>query len=278
MGLSKKFSYLLAVLILLGLGLGLKLFIFDSGTAQSAIRVDSFPRSTVFINDRAVGQTPYINEKIAAGQYTVKIDSWQTKIKLTSGTLAYLSRNIGLSEDQSSGQVLTLEPLSSDKTTELAVVSNPDKAKVFLDGLDQGSAPLVLRNLTAGDHEITISQVGYSDEVIHSKIISGFRLNAMVKLGILSGSLATGSGQLRPTSDLIASFSGSELTKPYVVIKDTPTGFLRMRSDPSITATEVGQVKPSEKYPLLSEIAGWVKIKLPNIFGWVSDQYVDKIK
>jgi len=289
MGFSRRYFYFGALIPLVVIGLALKSYLTGNGATQSSIRIDSFPRSTIFINDKYVGQTPYTNEKISAGQYTVRLDpmaqpgetlgQWQAKIKLTAGTLTYVSRDIGASEEQSAGQILTLEPLSSDKDTELAVVSTPDKAKIFLDGLDQGSAPLVLRNMKAGDHEITISAGGFSDQIVHGKIVSGYRLNAIVQLGVASGgSTSTQSAQLRPTSDLIASISGSQITRPYVVIKDTPTGFLRTRSDPSPNATEVGQVKPSEKYPLLSETDGWVKIKLPNIFGWVSDQYVEKVK
>ncbi len=288
MGRSKIIFYFLGAVLLLAIGLGLKVFLSGNNTSQAALRIDSFPRSTVSINDKVVGQTPYNNEKITAGTYSLKLDPtlqsgeslhpWRTTIKLTAGTLAYLSRDIAPSDDQSAGQILTLEPLVSGKSAELAVISDPDKAKVFIDGLDQGVAPLVLKNILAGDHIVIVSQDGHSDQIVHGKIINGYRLNVIVKLGMLSGSQATGSAQLRPSSDLIASISGSEISKPYVIIKNTPTGFLRIRTDPTSTATEVGQVKPNEKYPLLSETADWVKIKLPDIFGWVSDQYVDKIK
>lgn len=287
MGLSKKFFYLLVVLLLVLVGLGLKIF-WSRSEAQAAVRIDSFPRSTVFINGKEVGQTPFIDEKIVAGEYAIKLvpkvqsgDTlmpWQTKIKLFEGTLTYLSRDIAPTEEQSAGQILMLERLASGKSAELAVVSSPDGAKILVDGLDKGKAPLVLRNVSAGDHDITISADGYSDQKVFGKVVAGFRLNVIVKLGILSGGSATGSAQIRSAADLIATVSGQEVVKPYVVIKDTPIGFLRVRAEASITATEVGQVRPAERYPLLAEGDGWVKIKLPNIFGWVSDQYIERVK
>lgn len=288
MGLSKKFFYLLAILLLAAVGLGIKVFL-GRGPARAAIRVDSFPRSEVIINDKEVGQTPFSDEKIIAGEYTIKLvpknssgDTlvpWQTKIKLSAGTLTYLSRDIAPTEEQSAGQILMLEQLASGKSAELAVISSPDGAKISIDGLDKGRSPLVLRDISAGGHEIVISADGYSDQKVSGKIVAGYRLNVIVKLGSLpNGQTATGSAQIRSAFDLIASQSGQELARPYVVVKDTPTGFLRVRIDPIATATEVGQIKPGEKYSLLAETSGWVKIKLPNIFGWVSDQYVEKIE
>lgn len=289
MGLSRKFFYLLAALLLLVVGgLGLKVFLASRSGIKAAIRVDSFPRAEVVVNGKVVGQTPFSDEKIIAGEYTIKLvpkissgdnlTPWQTKIKLSEGTLTYLSRDIAPTEEQSAGQILTLERLASGKSAELAVVSSPDGAKIFIDGLDKGVTPLVLRNVPMGDHEIVVSADGYSDQKVYGKVVNGFRLNVIAKLGILSGRSASDSAQIRSAADLIATQAGQELTRPYVVVKDTPTGFLRVRIDPGATATEVGRVKPGEKYPLLSETLGWVKIKLSDIFGWVSDQYVEKVK
>jgi len=204
------------------------------------------------------------------GEYKIKLlttDSmWEGKVKIFDGVLTYVSRDIARSNDLSSGQILTLEKLASDQSAELAVVSTPDQATISVDGLDSGKAPLMIHDISAGDHEIVISADGYSDQVIRGKIVAGYRLNAIIKLAKLPFI------QPVPTADLVSSSSA------YVLIKDTPTGFLRVRTDPSTDATEVARVNPGEKYSLLSEQTGWVKIKLSALSGWVSDQYVDKIK
>ncbi len=274
----KKFLLILAVTLAITAFLVVaKLFIFDLAAANyAAIQIDTIPKSTVFLNDKEVGQTPFYSEKLVSGEYKIKLGTWETKLKLPGKTLTYVSRNLGLSPDQSSGQILVLEKLSFDKVSELAIVSNPDSANVQFDGLNKGSTSLILQELSPGDHELIISQPGYSDQSVKAKTIAGYRLNVQVQLAKLSSNQSTSSAS-RPTSDLVSSSSGEPL-KPYVVIKDTPTGFLRVRTEASISASESGQVNPGEKYPLLSEVDGWVKIKLPGIFGWVSDAYVNKIK
>jgi uncharacterized protein YgiM (DUF1202 family) len=63
---------------------------------------------------------------------------------------------------------------------------------------------------------------------------------------------------------------------PYlVVIADTPTGFLRVRSTPG--GEEVGKVKPGDKLPFISENDGWYQVALETgETGWVSKEYSTK--
>ena len=64
-----------------------------------------------------------------------------------------------------------------------------------------------------------------------------------------------------------------------VVILETPTGYLRVRKEPSTLAEEVGRVKPGEEYELLDEDekTGWYKIQLDEgDEGWISNQYASK--
>ena len=49
--------------------------------------------------------------------------------------------------------------------------------------------------------------------------------------------------------------------KTYVKIRDNPQGWLRVRVDGAIDATESAKVKPGEKYEFLDEKTGWFKIK-----------------
>jgi hypothetical protein len=71
-----------------------------------------------------------------------------------------------------------------------------------------------------------------------------------------------------------------------VVILSTPTGFLRVRSEPSTLADELGTVEPDEEYELLEtdEETGWFKIKFTQeendeeIEGWISNQYAKMVE
>ncbi len=67
--------------------------------------------------------------------------------------------------------------------------------------------------------------------------------------------------------------------KPFIIIEDTPTGFLRVRMEPSTTATEAGRVNPGEKYTILEEDNGWYEIEYDEEkTGWVSGQYAEKVE
>jgi hypothetical protein len=68
-----------------------------------------------------------------------------------------------------------------------------------------------------------------------------------------------------------------------VQIKETPTGFLRVRQDASTSSAEVGRVKPGEQYAVLdSKTAGgvlWYKITYTETQdGWVSGEYAVKVE
>lgn len=259
----------------------LKIFIFDRTTNNSALRVDCIPKAEVFVNDQSVGQTPYFAEKMKPGDYKIKLvvpnSYWESKVKLTDGGLTYISRNLTESIDLQSGQILWLSKLLNDKSAELTVVSDPDSGNVTIDGLDKGKTSITLSDLELGDHEIVVSKQGFGDQVINGKLIGGWRLNVVVKLGKIN---SPPEALLTPTPTASPSAIPS-MSKPYVVIKNTPVGFLRVRSEPDANSTESGRVKPDEKYSILSEVSGWVKIRSATssaILGWVSDKYVEKVK
>ena len=66
-----------------------------------------------------------------------------------------------------------------------------------------------------------------------------------------------------------------------VEILSTPTGFLRVRSEPSTAGEEVAQVEPGDRFPYLDkdEDTGWFKIEYEDgEEGWVSNQYAKKVE
>ena len=64
-----------------------------------------------------------------------------------------------------------------------------------------------------------------------------------------------------------------------VVIENTPTGWLRVRSGPGTSYEVVTRVYPEDSFPLLGEEEGWYNIQIDEeTSGWVSSVYVNKIK
>ena len=61
-----------------------------------------------------------------------------------------------------------------------------------------------------------------------------------------------------------------------VVIRETETGWLRVRDAPSSAGVEVTKVKPKEKYILLEQDKDWLRIDLGDEkSGWILAKYAD---
>ena len=63
-----------------------------------------------------------------------------------------------------------------------------------------------------------------------------------------------------------------------IVVENTPTGWLRVRSGPGTNFIEIDRVFPKESFPLLEESGNWYKIEIEGrTNGWISAQYANKI-
>lgn len=276
---------------------------------KAALQVTSNPKTTVFLNEKHVGQTSFFDEKIKPGEYTLKLvpeqqdlvlDSWQTRVKLNPGILTVVNRNIGVSEDESSGYVLTLEKTTDKEKANIAVVSTPDNCVVNLDGEPKGFAPISLEDVSADDHLLTVSAPGYREEAIKAKTVKGYKLTISVQLAKTPEEEAkeeeatesakeeeetkkTTNETVKKSKESTSSAQADEMERPYVKIKDTPTGWLNVRSEPSTTGkdeTIVTKIDPGEVYKFIeSNEAGWYKIEYKEgEQGWISGKYAELYK
>lgn len=278
---KKAILIVIIFLAVLGFG-GYKLLSLRSG-GTSGLKVLSTPTASIFLNDKLIGKTPY-DDKYSSGEYILKLIpegissqtvSWQGKITLNPALLTYINRDLGTSELTSAGEILTLEKISQPQA-KLAVTSQPDGSTVLLDGQEKGTTPLSPIDITAGEHEVGVTSPGFTARTVRISAVTGYKLTASVQLALAPGQETTPSASATSSS---TTTSGKQVNKPYVVIKDTPTGFLRVRVDPSLSATEAAQVKPGEKYPYLDTNDGWYKITYDTgKSGWVSASYADKVE
>lgn len=291
------------VLLVTGLGLLIKTFFLDNSSETGALQINSFPKADVYLDNVKMGQTPFLNEKMAAGDYTVKLMAnnlvWAGKIKLTSETLTYVNRELGNDNNQTAGETLTLERLPGSDKGEITIISDPSGATVKLNGKDSGLTPLTLKNISPGDQELALSLASYRDRFLRGKVIASYRLNIAAQLAKNTetatnpeANSATPSAQLKPSATPTPGALSRKTTpsptptttsnlpaKPYVTIKSTPTGWLRVRNKPNTSGEEVAKVNPKEAYPLLDEQSGWTQIKLNDgSVGWVNDSYIEKMK
>lgn len=275
---KKVLAIILLFLVVLGLG-GYKLYA-SRPKGISGLRVVSQPPTSIFLNDKLIGKTPY-EDKHPPGEYILKlipeegssqISSWQGKINLLPQVLTYVRRDLGTSELTSAGEIVHLEKLQ-DPDAQIAVFSTPDAAVVLLDGAEKGVTPLTIREAVPGEHDVAVNITGFTGRTVRVQTIPAFKVTVNFQLALSQGTQeATISGSGSPT--VPPGGETEELKKPYVVIKDTETDFLRVRMGPSRAATEVAQLKPGQKVPYLEEQNGWYKVVYEeNKEGWISGKY-----
>lgn len=315
--MKRKLIFLFIILIIVIIVFVIYKVVSDQTPKLGALRIKSDPSVTIFLDNKHIGRSNY-DDKVAEGEYTLKLtpettvtstSSWQGKIKVYRNLLTYINAQLGDSEFTSAVDVLWLEKITS-KLSDLTVITNPDGASISIDGESKGISPVTIPNVESGDHTIIVMSPGFVTRTIKVKTTSGYKLIATIKMALAAKSLEA---DLSATTSAIASVSGQikskiiptptinlKITpklilsgtisptikqnvllpeKPYIIIKDTPTVFLRVRSDASVNASESGRVKPGESYSIKDTKNGWYQILFDGInIGWVSGQYADKVE
>jgi hypothetical protein len=306
-----KKSWLIAIVAVLALALGVFIFRgkFLNQGGPAALQISSTPTATVFLDGNSVGITPYFDDQLTPGEHTVKLVpeattdqlvSWETKVNLVANILTVINRTLGSSEDTSSGETLSLEKIAKKDSASLEIISVPDQAVVKVGGEPKGFAPVLIEDLSAGDYQVTVSAPGYQEKSISAHTVTGYKLTVAVQLA--KEEEGTEEEEATPSAEKKEEEEGTEeeeeeettptpttkaeatptasVAKPYVRIKETPTGWLRVREGPSTDATELAKVNPGETYSYLGETeSGWHKIEYEEgEEGWVSGVYSELVE
>lgn len=237
---------------------------------RAGLRVESNKKAKVLVNGSEVGNTPFQNESMTEGEYLVSLKpdeeatssvqvSWQGYVKLNGGTLTVVNRELADTQSASSGEVINLE-----KGNGVTVVSIPTSAVVSMDGKEIGRTPVKLNGVLSGEHQFLISKDNFLKRSIKASLVEGYNLNLSVDLAIAEVDLSK--VPTIPTTQTA-----------QVVVRATPTGFLRVRSEANLNSQEVGRVNPGETLVLLEELPNWDRVRLPDgQEGYVSSSYVEK--
>ncbi len=306
--LMKRLTWVIIGLLLIGGFFGIRSLL--SSRKKAALSVAATPKSTIFLDGEHLGQTPYYNEKLKAGEYVLKIvpessgqalNVWEGRVNLSPGILTVVNRELGLTQENSSGEILSFEPLADKNATSIAVVTTPDGAVVNLDGEPRGFAPISLDDISEGDHILVVSSPGYIERTIKAKTVKGHKLIASVQLARETNSLpededeeATESAQASPkpspspktspTSSPKASptSGGSNLDLPYVEIENEADGYVNCRSEPDTeggTDTIVTTLDHGGEFPLLDEQEGWYQVEYESGKNcWLTGKYAEKFE
>lgn len=286
------------ILLLIGLGgiVFMLLWIFVFGNTPSkkkaAIQFNAFPRSKVFIDDKEVGTTPYENDTIPAKDILIKLvpeatfsSSLEKRLSLNPSTQTVINWEFDADVEKTTGEILYLEKSGVKDKAGLMTTCVPDSCSVTVDGQMRGFTPLNIEDIEEGSHKVSISLPGYKTREVVARAIKNYRLAIEIKLAKemvldeLAGEEGTASAKTKETTGKKTGGSVNEIDKPYVLISETPTGWLRVRLEPSISATETAKVDPGDKFPLLDEELGWYKIEYEREkSGWISGRYAEKFE
>ena len=250
-------SYLLLATILFGCN--------AVGTSKpAALQVTSTPESSIFLDGKHIGKTPFFSDQLKSGQYLLKITaseaSYVDKITLTGGTLTVINRELANNFLAQSGETLWLD---SGKRG-LFVSSLPSEADIMVDGRLIGKTPFLLEKIEEGEHKIALIKGGFINREFAIKASSKYQVVADVTLA----SEIAKNPQPSPVP---------VLSVENVRILATPVGFLRVRREPSLSAPEIGRVKTGDELEVVQETKDWVKVKFDGKFGWISSQYTKKL-
>lgn len=291
--MKNKLILLLVLVVLFVLFVLIRFFVFDRQNAYGRLKIVSSPGSSVFVNNAIIGKTPF-EDKYKVGDYLIKLipegtstdtASWNGKVSVYKNAMTYVNRELGSSDITSAGEIFTTQKMATPPKNknygEIYIETEPQGAIVTLDNDEKGIAPLILQDVLRGDHEVSVFMPGFFRRTQKINVDPGYRVNASFKLAIDQSQTSVNT---QPKESTSSAKTGGE----YVTIDDNPQGWLRVRLDGTVDASEAAKVKPGEKYELMEEKNGWYKIKYNNnkdglyegefIEGWVSAEYSTKDK
>jgi len=228
-----KGKLILLTLLIVGFGIFVfvRFFILNNQNAFGRISAVSSPVASVFIDNVAVGKTPF-EQKYKVGEYMLKLipegtatdtASWQGKVKIYKNALTYINRELGSSDVTSAGEIFTTtkmeKPAKSSDLGEIYVETEPQGAIVYLDNDEKGVSSLILSEVMKGDHELSVFMPKFLRRTQKVNVDAGYRVNAVFKLAIdqsaVSGETAADKKKEKPE----ATESG-KIKKSYISILD----------------------------------------------------------
>lgn len=288
MSMKKLLPALFLLLFFLGLFLILaKLGLLNKSPAR--LQLETSPSARIYLNGEDLGVTPLTKTDLKAGPYTLKLvpepsgaslAPYETSVDLLAGDSVVINHVFAQAQSDSYGYTLELKKDPSGGTF-FSLVTDPDKANLTLDGSPKGYAPISKLEVTPGEHSLSLTSPGYKPQSFSVNTLEGYNLIVKAKLGAELITL-TPAPSASPSADLLASPSPSPLAPagPHVIVEETGTGWLRVRSEPSSSAQELGKANVGDTLPYLGDTTetGWLKVEWEGAPAWVSSRYVTLVE
>lgn len=294
--MKKKLLFLLFLFLVFGIFMGIRYVYLSQSKQEGRIQILSSPNANVIIDGKAFGKTPF-ESVFPKGQYSIKLvadsidasdsASWEGTVSVEADAGTFVSREIGINDITSSGVIMTVQPIDSKSakknTGQIEIQTQPDGSIVYLDDEEQGIAPLIAVDVESGDHELSVFSPGFFRRSQRIKVEPGYKILAHYKLAVdpshkkvekkPKGEIATDEASLNTTPTP----SIAKQDQLSISINTTDTGWLRVRQEPTLSASEAAKVKPGDRFNVLEEKSGWYKIEYSKgLTGWISTQYTTK--
>jgi hypothetical protein len=131
--------------------------------------------ASVLLGENYRGSTPLTIDGIDPGTYTVTFSRFG---------YSRLSLPVRVAAGKITAVTGTLIPLNGS----LGITTSPSGARILLDSADQGTSPVTLTNISAGNHTLTVIKEGYITTEQRVLILPGQTTPAAVLLDPLSSS------------------------------------------------------------------------------------------
>jgi hypothetical protein len=265
-----------------------QVFWIEKSTAQTVLSITSEPsNASVYIDNTEIGKTPFSTDNLTPGEYDFRIElpgheAQSNRIGITKGynlniSIKLFPTPIPVKVDLFEGSE-DLYDLSSDNSLVTSDTQNWAKAVVHWNS----SRGINLAGVGVNREPIFGYFVDYKGDLYNQRgelVVTPEQYEALAgagKGGYL-GRTSDGIGLTPLARDTYESLKNAVfLGGTTARIKETGTGWLRVRDAAGLTGTEIARVDVGETYPILEDTTDWVKIKISDeVEGWVSKTYID---
>lgn len=236
------------------------------------MEIISIPSAKVYLDGKEVGMTPYKKTDLTPGELEIKLIAengreYGKKIRLENGSTTVVNRNL---TDEGGGYSLLFEKTGYKNEAGLLVYSKPDRSAVAIDGEMKQYTPTRLDDVGVGDKQVTVSYPGKKTTDLFVKAIAGYQLVIDIELGNEKDIVL-----LNPTPTAISPKENTLKIK----IKNTETGWLRVRSNDSTSGEEIARLNSGTTVLATDIKPEWIQVVLDNgESGWISAKYAEKVE
>jgi hypothetical protein len=249
---------LVGILVAACLVIGYKIIIRPEEKAQLSVSTSPSGASLI-IDGINKGRTPTAGILVAPGNHQIVVEK---------EGYSRAERKISVGPKEKKNLVVTLQKPRVDPT-ELRITTNPDKADVFVDDDRKGTTPLTLKNITPGEHSLTISKDGYEKRSEKFNIASGEKKSVEYPLTQIPI-------QVKATLSVNTSPSGAQLILDGTRVGNTPASIENIAPGThSLTISKVGYENRNEQLSIASGEKKTVEYPLTQMVKETATLYVN---